>query len=333
MSGWTTTSIAARFLVDGLVESGHPVDAVLARVGLARADLEAPDAALPLAAFRELWALAATVQPDIGLVLVERFPPGQMHLLAHLAMRSATVEGAIGDVCRYGGITSAADHLRCERDGDVARYTYDYRAPGPPIPWLAEHYLAMAVVFIERAAGRPLPLRRVAFAAAAQAPLAAYERRFGLVPQFAAGANTLEFASEALAWPLLTHDAYLHAILERVAQARRAPVADSVLDTAQREIAKALLAGGTPTIEAIAAHCRLSVRALRDRLTQASTNFRKLLDEVRRDLAREHLARGLSVTQAAYLLGFSEPAAFQHACRRWFGRSAGDLRRELAGAP
>ena len=79
-------------------------------------------------------------------------------------------------------------------------------------------------------------------------------------------------------------------------------------------------------MQQVAAACGFSVRALRERLAQEQASFRRLLDEVRRDLAREHLARGLSVTETCYLLGFSEPSAFQHACKRWFGHAAGELR-------
>ena len=333
MSGWTTTSIASRFLVALLDEAGQPVDDVLSRAASSREALAEPDAAMPLDAFRELWARAAAVQPDIGITLVERFPPGQMHILAHLALRSATVAAALDDVCRYASVTSTADHLAFAHDDDLARFSYECRAPTLPNPWMAEHYLSMSVLFLTRALGRPPPIRRVSFAAPAQAPLGAYLKRFGVEPRFEAGSNALELDIEALAWPLITHDAYLHAILERVAQSRRAPAPDSVLDTVQREIAKVLLTGAVPSIDSIALACRLSPRALRDRLAQLQTTFRKLLDDVRRDLAREHLARGLSVTETCYLLGFSEPAAFQHACKRWFKQSAGDVRRELAGHP
>ena len=43
------------------------------------------------------------------------------------------------------------------------------------------------------------------------------------------------------------------------------------------------------------------------------------------------VASGVDVMQIeiAYLLGFSEPSAFQHACKRWFDKSAGDLRKQL----
>ena len=222
-----------------------------------------------------------------------------MHMLAHLALRSATVEAALQDVCRHAGVTSVADVLDFENEGSIAHFSYASRAPCDDNPWMAEHYLAMAVHFIGQATGRTLPLQCVQFKGPAQAPLAAYQKRFGVIPEFNAARNAICFDAQALAWPLLTHDAYLHDILERVACEHAS---------------------------------RANARALRNRLTQRGSGFRSLLDDVRCDLAREHLARGLSVSETAYLLRFSEAAALQHACRRWFGQSAGELRDALRRA-
>lgn len=319
----TTTSIASRFLVDRLDEAGQAPDDLLARFGIERRALSSPDLAVPLDAFRELWARAAAVQPDIGLRLLERFPPGQMHILAHLALRSATVRAAIDDVCRFAGVTSPADQLALEQDGGQARLSYSCADN----PWMVEHYLSMVVVFLARATGRALPIRAVEFRAPAQAAPADYEQRFGVRPRFGSARNAIAFDAIALDWPLATGDDYLHAILERVAQARGAPSpAPSVPAAARAEVARFLLKGLAPSMQEVATACGLGVRALREQLAKEGASFRRLLDEVRRDLAREHLARGLSVTETCYLLGFSEPAAFQHACKRWFGHAAGELR-------
>jgi AraC-like DNA-binding protein len=197
-------------------------------------------------------------------------------------------------------------------------------------PWIAEHYLSMATALLSQSVGRPVPVRAVQFVAAPQAAAAAYRRRFNVDPRFGAGTNALGFETATLAWPLQTHDAYLRAILERVADSQRPPVAESSLDLARRKIARALVKGEQLSIKAIAAACGLGTAALRARLARDNTTFRELMDAIRRDLAREHMARDMSATEIAYLLGFSEPAAFQHACRRWFGCSAGDMRRKLA---
>ena len=327
MNIWTTTSIASRYLVELLDKAGEPVDDVLLEAGIARDALTGPELAMPLDAFRELWARVAAIKPDIGITLVDLFPAGQMHMLAHLAMRSATVGAAIDDVCRYAGVTSAADQLTLELRDDCARFSYRCLANGPQNPWMAEHYLSMTVVFLARATAKALPIRAVEFAARSQAPLEAYLKRFGVEPRFETGSNAIEFDASAMSWPLQTHDLYLHGILERVAKLHQAAIPDSLLDSVRDEIAKHLLQGRTPAIETVAAACRLSPRALRSRLTQLQTSFRRSLDEVRRDLVQEHLARGLSVTETAYLLGFSEPAALQHACKRWFKKSAGNAKK------
>lgn len=325
VNGWTTTSIASRHLVALLDDAGQPPDALLAQAGVHRADLALPDFPLPLATFRGLWQRAAQVRPDIGLTLVNRFPAGQMHVLAHLAMRSATVSAALAEVSRHAGITSAADRVALDTSGPQAWFSYATAPSAPDNPWMAEHYLTQLTVFLARACGRPLPIIAVEFSGPPQAPEAAYLQRFGVAPRFGTGHNRLAFDAGVLAWPLLTHDAYLHAILERVAQAHAPAPRDALLVQVRREIDTALLQGRVPTLGAVAAACGLGVKALRARLVQHGTGFRPLLDQGRRELVRDHLARGLSISETACLLGFSEPAALQHACRRWFGQSAGEL--------
>lgn len=330
MPGWTTTSIAPRFLAAVLEQSNQTLDDWLAGVGVGREALVDADMAWPLPAFRELWALAAAVQPDIGLTLVDRFPVGQMHLLAHLAMRSPNVGAAIGDICRFASVTSAADRLALQTHDGLACLSYRSLDTGPANPWMAEHYFSMASVFLAQATGRSLPLHSVEFAEPAQATDAAYLSRFGLLPHFGVGQNMMRFDAQALSWPLTTHDPYLHGILTRVAQTRQPEPADDLLTTAQRVIARRLLKAEDVTLDALASELARTPRALSAQLGKSGSTFRQLLDGVRRDLVREHLDRGLTVTETAYLLGFSEPAALQHACKRWFGRAAGEMRRSRA---
>ena len=70
----------------------------------------------------------------------------------------------------------------------------------------------------------------------------------------------------------------------------------------------------------------LSVRSLQRRLAAEGTLFEALLDETRAELAKRYLRAGaLGVTQVAYQLGFSDPANFTRAFKRWTGRTPRDF--------
>ena len=56
------------------------------------------------------------------------------------------------------------------------------------------------------------------------------------------------------------------------------------------------------------------------RLAEAGTNYKTILDEARHELALRYIGdEGMSIKEATYLLGFSEPANFSRAFKRWTG--------------
>lgn len=82
-----------------------------------------------------------------------------------------------------------------------------------------------------------------------------------------------------------------------------------------------------PAIDDLAAELHLSTRTLRRQLDQEQTSYRELRNDVTRTLAVELLSVvGLSVTEVARRLGYSDTTAFSHAFRRWTGRPASEFR-------
>jgi AraC-like DNA-binding protein len=64
------------------------------------------------------------------------------------------------------------------------------------------------------------------------------------------------------------------------------------------------------------------LRSLQRKLHERGVTFRKLLDETRRQLADQYLKDSmLTVSEIAYLLGFSEVSSFSRAFRRWTGHA------------
>ncbi len=87
-------------------------------------------------------------------------------------------------------------------------------------------------------------------------------------------------------------------------------------------ITEPLLAVGEANIDRVARDLGLSRQTLYRRLKMEGVTFEKLLDELRHrlalDLVRE---QQMPVKQAAWRLGFSDPAAFSRAFKRWTGTS------------
>ena len=91
---------------------------------------------------------------------------------------------------------------------------------------------------------------------------------------------------------------------------------------------EAALESGDVGIDRIARDLGYSRQTLYRRLKEEGTTYERLLDGLRRRLALRFIRdQGLSVKEAAYRLGFSDPAAFSRAFKRWTGTSPGEMRR------
>lgn len=88
-----------------------------------------------------------------------------------------------------------------------------------------------------------------------------------------------------------------------------------------------LLPGTTPSIEDIADKVGMSVRTLQLRLKDERTTFSDLLNDIRRDLAIKYLRDPhISITEVAYLLGYSEVSVFYRAFKKWTCKTPKEFR-------
>jgi len=75
-------------------------------------------------------------------------------------------------------------------------------------------------------------------------------------------------------------------------------------------------------IKTVSTKLGISRQTLARRLAEEHTTFEKVKDQLRHELAVQYLAeKKLSVSETTYLLGFSDPAAFSRAFKRWTGAS------------
>jgi AraC-like DNA-binding protein len=76
--------------------------------------------------------------------------------------------------------------------------------------------------------------------------------------------------------------------------------------------------GGDTRIQTVARTLATSARSLQRRLAAAGVSYQELLNLAKSAAAERYLSDSrLSIGEVAYLLGYSEPAAFTRAFRRW----------------
>ena len=129
--------------------------------------------------------------------------------------------------------------------------------------------------------------------------------------------------------PAATPPSPLLAFLGQIAQAfeRPAPPPPTSLRRDVERTLEPLLASGELGIDSVAHALGFSRQTLYRRLKAEGVTFEEVLDGLRHKLAVRYLrVERVSVKEASYRLGFSDPAAFSRAFKRWTGRTPSDMR-------
>ena len=119
----------------------------------------------------------------------------------------------------------------------------------------------------------------------------------------------------------------MFAFLGEMLQAFTAQPAERCFRKDVEKAIEPMLATGDVSIELVARELGMSRQTLYRRLKSEGITFEEILDAKRRQLAIRYLRLDrVSVKAAAYKLGFSDPAAFSRAFKRWTGFSPSEFR-------
>lgn len=312
-------------------ELGFPGAPGLKGAGFRRQMLDEPDTRLSWPTIQGVLRTAVqwTGRPGLGLLAAERVEPGLFDLVEFAARSQTTLKGAIDSLQRLFPLLFDAAEIRLLDRGDMVALKFVCPRGYPCEPAAVDFALACLQIEARRITGlSELTVSEVTFVHEAPADVTPYERIFRAPLRFGADENSLVFPSEHLALPLVFADSKLCETLQRIGEqfVRSLPTATTLRETVQNEIARQL-AEGECTCETIAGALGVTPRTLHRRLKDEGTTFRDELDAMRYQLATTYLKEGaLSVTDLAYLLGFSTVASFYRAFKRWTGTTPREFR-------
>ena len=149
-----------------------------------------------------------------------------------------------------------------------------------------------------------------------------YRAIFSCPVRFGSADARISFDEELLQLPTVAADPGLTSYLDDLATIKLDELGaeDASLVQRIRQQLWTALPSGRADLWRVASDLGMSARSLQRRLGEDGTSFSRVLDDLRRELSNELLEdRKLAVAEVAFLLGYSEPSAFQRAFRRWRG--------------
>jgi AraC-like DNA-binding protein len=245
-----------------------------------------------------------------------------------------TVAEALDIISRYLFMHSRGMVLSVHRDSALVpgavEVRFELQVPGQGVSrQTLDVCLGDVHHFIELLAG-PYALEAVSLPHTPVAPLSVYTRFFGAPVHPAQRHGGLHVARATFERRLQTVNPSLQRIaVDYLAQHFGNP--EQALTTRVRHLLHRTLGTAQSDKRAIAAMLNLHPRTLQRYLDAERTSFDALRDGVQRELAQRYLCEThIPMTQLAGMLGYAEQSVLTRACRRWFGKTPSQLRRNTA---
>jgi AraC-like DNA-binding protein len=332
----TEATIATTLLIDFVAflgRRGLGADTVCAAAGIDPRWLDEPNSRLPASAMERLWAAGErlTGDPDLGLHSAESYNPGALSIVGYVILSCRTAGDALDRLARYAPLLNEGLHVHVDHAGDLTTCRFGaaqgvqsflQHSPRQAIETLAAGIVLTLKRLANQQSAPPEPVS-VGFCHAAPADTTEHRRLLGPALRFDQAENSVVYRRTALAAGMLSADPALLEVFEGDARRRLELLkARGAVSGRVQSLLGARLRGEVPSLASIAAELAMSERSVQRSLSEESTSYREIVDEVRKGLALSHLSRpGSTATDVAFLLGFSEPSAFTRAFRRWTGAS------------
>jgi AraC-like DNA-binding protein len=328
----TIVATYARAFIDFAVGWGVDRGALVARGGVGSRCLD-DDARLPVALYASLLhaGIELSGEPALALFFGECVPTQELSIIAQIVANAGNVENGRREMDRYARLildeeSGSAGQVDVERrNGKLwlkfGTQTYEEH------PMIMEAGVARSVCGARSMmAAFGIPLRfpeAIHFRYPEPAHRAEYDRVFGVPLFFGSDVNAIvvDEAFMALVWPQSNGPAMQVIRAHADEQLARLNGAGTMRARVEAHLVK-VLGSGDVDVESVASALSVSRATLSRRLRAEGTTFEKVLVGVRHKRALHYLnTEHASVSQTAHLLGFSDPASFSRAFKRWTGTS------------
>jgi len=328
------SAVWVRQLIAELHDRKHAVEPILRAAGLNRTKIDADGARIPITAHAAVFELAAQSIDDdcLGLRFGATRDVRDAGLIGYLGIASQTLGDALRNLSRYSRVFSDAivvDVSNLAKTGDLR---WAFRISGTlRTRQMIEFSAASLVHAMRQLTGRNIIPVELTFAHPRNEHLDSFDRFFGCKVLFGQAEDRLRFRQSDLLTHLVNADDRLLAILRSYCEeilGHHAQKSPPLVEEIERLIVQRLT-GGEAKADTIAAELGMTRRTLTRKLAELGTSFQSLLEGLRKELAQRYLTdSGINMAEIAFLLGYTETSTFNHAFKRWTGKTPRQMRRE-----
>lgn len=275
---------------------------------------------------------ASTLGWDWGLAV----PAGVTGVVGYMIRHAPTVLDAATTMARYLPLIARPNGVSFSETPDRIVLSWAFpEGEAHPGPQFASLLLALCISRLRWKAGADwMP---AAVEIDSPQPMSPTTGPLGPDVRYGCRRNAVHIDRRELSKSAVDVDTGLFLVLRELADRMlREPTVPSDVLTDARHAIMLQIDGGNVSLERTAAAIRILPGELRRTLREAGSSFANLVDEARRTAAERYLLQTtLSLTEIAFLVGFSELSAFTRAANRWFDMAPTEYRRahRRAAAP
>lgn len=325
---------SAQWLIKQLGEMGVGASGLMDGAELEDGWLDKEEAFISYPTYRRIITNALDITKDgaIGLKLGQKVNLAVFGAFGYALMSSKTLKDAAGVYLKYQDLPGQLTRIGMEHDGPqrVIRFDPLYPFKGRMLVYAMEEVLSTTyhgMVFLTNQKVDPAEIC-LSYPAPEHAWL--YREMFRCPVRFMATENSMRLNARVFDLPVCTANQGVYEYCTRFCEMMLGGLekSDRLIDRI-RSITLTSPGRFLKTGE-MAAELGISPRSLNRRLQERGTSYRKIINEVRRDLSMRYLERtNLSMDQISDLVGFSETTAFRRAFKGWTGRNASQYRKEI----
>jgi AraC-like DNA-binding protein len=305
-------------------------DFVIELSGCSAESFADPETRIPRSVATRLLQVAveATGDPAIGLRAAELCEAHDFDVLEYAARSASTLGEAAECFMRFAQLMDDGLDLSLDKEGDRAIFRFHLRPRITQPPAASDFIVASALAFSRRNTATYEPPLEVQFAHPPPSYAIECARLLQAKVRFGAPCDAIVFPRSRLSAPMARANPSIANAFGQHAQKLLLEIqkADGLSGKIRRILLEALRRGPV-NMNDVARSEAMAVATMRRRLRDEGTTFADLLEEVRRELALQHLRDGtLTLTEIAFLLGYSNVTSFTRAFQRWTHTTPGAYR-------